>query len=153
MPMLRRIIAFVVAAATLVVLGCITQSLFVQQAWSVAAGQADGGVPAAISTADRIGWIAHDFTGIFVSYGAVTASTLLVALLVAGWLNRLTGHRAMLYGVISAMAILTVFMLLRRLLGTVGIFGVRGAFGLAAQMAIALVAGILFAHLTRPRTA
>jgi hypothetical protein len=153
MPMLRRMIAFVVAAATLVVLGCITQSLFVQHAWSIAAGLADGSAPVAISIVDRIGWIGHDFAGIFVSFGGVTASTLLVALLVAGWLTRFTGHRAVLFGVISALAILTVFTLLRRLLGTVGIFGVRGAFGLAAQMMIALMAGMLFAKLTRPRMA
>ena len=150
--MLRRIIAFVVAVAVLVILGSITQSLVVQHAWSVAAGHADGGAPVGIPYADRMAWIAHDFAGIFVSYGGVTAGTLLVALLVAGWLVRLTGHRVVLYGVASAMGIFTLFMLLRRLLGTVGIFGVRGAIGLSSQMAIALVAGLLFAYLTRQRT-
>jgi hypothetical protein len=153
MPMLRRIIAFVVAVATLVALGSITQSLFVQRAWSIAAGQADGGASVAIPIADRIAWIGHDFSGIFMSYGGVTGSTLLVALLLAGWLTRYTGHRVLVFGLASATGIFTLFMLLRRLLGTVGIFGVRGAFGLAAQMAVALVAGLLFAHLTRPRTA
>jgi len=35
-------------------------------------------------------------------------------------------------------------------LGTVGIFGARGATGLGAQMAVGLLAGVLFAKLTQP---
>ena len=100
--MLRRIIAFVVAVAVLVILGSITQSLVVQHAWAVAAGHADGGAPVGIPYADRMAWIAHDFAGIFVSYGGVMAGTLLVALLVAAWLARFTGHRVVVYGVASA---------------------------------------------------
>ncbi len=151
--MLRRIIAFVVAVAALVVMGSVTQSLVVQHAWSLAAGNAEGGAPVGIPIADRIAWIAHDFAGIFVSYAGLTAATLLVALLLAGWLTRFTGHRMLVYGAAGALGILTLFMLLRRLLGTVGIFGVRGVLGLSSQMAVALLAGLLFAYLTRRRTA
>jgi hypothetical protein len=39
---------------------------------------------------------------------------------------------------------------MRNLLGTVGIFGARGPAGLAAQMAVGAVAGVLFARLTKP---
>jgi hypothetical protein len=151
--MLRRIIAFVVAVAVLVVMGSITQSLVVQHAWSLAAGNAEGGAPVGIPITDRVAWIAHDFAGIFIAYGGLTAGTLLCALLVAGWLIRFTGHRVMVYGAASALGILTLFMLLRRLLGTVGIFGVRGMLGLSSQMAVALIAGLLFAYLSRRRTA
>ena len=38
--MLRRVVAFVVAAAAMVLLGSAAHSYFVQQAWSRAAGQA-----------------------------------------------------------------------------------------------------------------
>jgi hypothetical protein len=150
--MLRRIIAFVVAATVLVVSGSFMQSYLVQQAWSIAAGQADGGPPAALALSARIGWAGHDFAGIFVRYGALTAGTLLVALLAAGALARVTGRRVIVFGITSALGILTLFTAVRILLGTVGIFGVRGTTGLATQMVIAFGAGMVFAQLTRSRT-
>jgi len=52
--MLRRAVAFVVAAGAMVVLGSAAHSFFVQQAWSSAAGHAYGTAPAAIPFADRI---------------------------------------------------------------------------------------------------
>jgi hypothetical protein len=149
--MLRRIIAFVVAVAVMVVLGAGAQSLFVQEAWSRAAGAADGGAPVAIPFADRSAWIAHDLAGILVPYGAVTSITLLTALLVAGAVVRFTGRRVMIFGIASAIGIFALFTILRQVVGTVGIFGVRGHFGLAAQMAVAMLAGALFARLTRSR--
>lgn len=150
--MLRRIIAFVVAVTVLVVIGSGAQSYLVQQAWSIAATQADGGPPAALSFSDRIAWAAHDFTGTLMSYGSATAGSLLAALLVAGAIARFTGRRVIVFGIASALGIFTLFSLLRRILGTVGVFGVRGMTGLAAQMAIAAATGVLFALLTRPRT-
>ena len=51
----------------------------------------------------------------------------------------------------GASAIFLLFTALRMLLGTVGIFGARGAMGLAAQTAVGLFAGVLFAKLT-PRS-
>jgi hypothetical protein len=42
-----------------------------------------------------------------------------------------------------------LFTAFRMLLGTVGVFGARGATGLAAQMAVGLIAGVLFAKLSR----
>ena len=39
-------------------------------------------------------------------------------------------------------------MELRMALGTAGIFGARGAMGLAAQMVVGLVAGVVFATLS-----
>jgi hypothetical protein len=146
--MLRRIVAFVVAAAVMVVLGSAAHSLFVQHAWSVAAGQADGKGPAAIPFADRVSWAAHDLSGIILPYAALTSIALLVAFLTAGVVVRFSGRRVVIFGLAGALALFTLFTVLRMTLGTVGIFGARGTTGLAAQMTVGLIAGVLFAKLT-----
>jgi hypothetical protein len=56
----------------------------------------------------------------------------------------------LLFGLAGALAIFVLFTFMKSLLGTVGIFGARGPVGLAAQMAVGAVAGVLFARLTRP---
>ena len=149
--MLRRIFAFVVAAAAMVLLGAAAHSYFVQQAWSVAAGHAYGVAPVAIPFNDRISWAAHDLVGIFLPYGAVTSIALFVAFLLAGALARFSGFRVIVFGVAGALALFVLFTIMRRVLGTVGIFGARGATGLAAQMIVGAVAGVLFAWLSAPR--
>ena len=150
LAMLRRVVAFVVAAVAMVLLGSATSSYFVQRAWSGAAARADSSVPAAIPFADRISWAAHDLVGMLVPYSTVTSIALLIAFLIAGALARFTGFRAIVFGVAGALALFTLFMILRSVLGTVGIFGARGPMGLAAQMAVGAVAGVLFARLTAP---
>src|SRR5258708_6560053 len=82
--MLRRVSAFVVAVAAMVVLGSAAHSYFVQQAWSSAAGLAYGTVPAAIPFADRISWIAHVFFGMILPYSALPSIALLIAFMIAG---------------------------------------------------------------------
>jgi hypothetical protein len=149
--MLRRTIAFVVAASVMVVLGSAAHSYFVQSAWSVAAGHADGTGAVAIAFADRVSWAAHDLRGMIRSYGATTSTALLIALLAAGAVARFSGHRVLVFGVAGACAILVLFTSLRVLVGTVGIFGARGALGLAAQMTVGFIAGATFARLT-PRS-
>jgi hypothetical protein len=149
--MQRRMIAFIVAAGAMVVLGAAAQSYFVQEAWSMAAGLADGSGAVAIPLIDRVSWCVHDLRGIFVQYGGTTSLALLIALLVAGAVVRRTGHRSVVFGLAGAAAMLTMFTALRMLLGTVGIFGARGPVGLAAQMAVGLIAGLIFAYLTPPR--
>jgi len=146
--MLRRIVAFVVAAGVMAVLGSVAHSYFVQQAWSVAAGLADGAGAAPIPFADRISWAAHDLGGMMFPYAAVTSIALLIAFLIAGVIARFSGLRVLIFGFAGAFAIYVLFTALKFFLGTVGIFGARGAIGLAAQMAIGLAAGLLFAHLT-----
>ena len=148
--MLRRIVAFVVAAAVMVVLGSAAHLYFVQEAWSVAAGHANGTSPAAIPFADRVSWAVHDLGGMIRPYGVVTTIALLIACLTAGAVARFSGRRAMVFGVAGALALLVLFTVLKMLLGTIGIFGARGAGGLAAQMAAGLIAGVLFAQLTPP---
>jgi hypothetical protein len=146
--MLRRIVAFVVAAAAMVVLGSAAHSYFVQMAWSMAAGLAAGMPPAAIPLADRVSWAVHDLFGMILPYGAVTSIALLIAFLVAGALTRVSGHRVIVFGVAGASGIFVLFTAFKIFLGTVGIFGARGAMGLAAQMAVGLFAGVLFATLS-----
>jgi hypothetical protein len=150
--LLRRIVAFVAALGVMVVLGSAAHSFFVQRAWSNAAGQADGTGPASIPFTDRISWAAHDLGGMILPYAALTAIALLIAFLAAGVLARFTGRRVIVFGLAGAVALFTLFTVLRMVLGTVGIFGARGAIGLAAQMAVGLVASVVFARLTDPRT-
>jgi hypothetical protein len=85
-----------------------------------------------------------------VPYSIVTSIALLIAFLIAGALARFTGFRAIVFGVAGATALFALFTILRSVLGTVGIFGARGPTGLAAQMVVGAVAGVLFAQLTRP---
>ena len=146
--MLRRVIAFVLAAMAMLVLGSAAHSYFVQRAWSDAAGRALGTAPAAIPLADRISWAAHDLAGMFVLYCSVTSIALLIAFLIAGLLARFTGFRVFVFGLAGALALFALFTILRNVVGTVGIFGARGPMGLAAQMAAGAVAGVLFARLT-----
>jgi len=61
------------------------------------------------------------------------------------------GLRVIVVVIAGALALFVLFMTMRRLLGTVGIFGARGPAGLAAQMAIGAIAGVVFARLTAPR--
>jgi cellobiose-specific phosphotransferase system component IIC len=146
--MLRRVVAFVVAAIAMLLLGSAAHSFFVQQAWARAAGQASGTAPASIPFADRISWAAHDLFGMIVPYCALTSIALLVAFLIAGALARFTGYRVIVFGLAGALALFVLFTVMRSVLGTVGVFGARGPAGLAAQMAVGAVAGVLFARLT-----
>jgi hypothetical protein len=151
--MVRLLIAVVIAAVVMIVLGSVAHSLFVQEAWSVAAGQGEGVAPVAIPLADRISWIVHDLIGLQPLYGGLTAVALLLGFLAAGLLARVTGLRPIVFAVAGAVAIFVMFSLMKMQLGTVGVFGARGTMGLAAQMGAGLIAGLLFALLTPRRSA
>ena len=146
--LLRRTVAFVAAVGLMVILGSAAHSFLVQRAWSAAAGQADGMGPASIPFTDRISWAAHDLGGMIQPYAALTAIALLIAFLAAGVLARFTGRRVIVFALAGAVAMFTLFTVLRMVLGTVGIFGARGTIGLAAQMAAGLIASVVFARLT-----
>ena len=75
---------------------------------------------------------------------------MVIALLIAGVLARLSGFRVIVFGAAGALALFVLFTALKLVLGTVGIFGARGAIGLAAQMAVGFFAGVVFAKLTPP---
>ena len=148
--MLRRLIAFVVALIVMVVLGSIAHSLFVQAAWAEAAGMAEG-APATLAMSERIEWITHDLVGLQPLFGALSAIALTIAFLAAGLMARFTGLRTIVFAVAGAVAIFALFTILKLVLGTVGVFGARGMFGLGAQMTAGLIAGLVFATMTRPQ--
>jgi hypothetical protein len=143
--------SFAAALAVMVLLGSIAHSLFVQHAWSLAAGQAAGSPPVAIPIDERLGWIAHDLVGLEPLYGLLTAIALSVAFVVAGPVARFTGMRTIVFAVAGAVAIFVLFTATKAYLGTVGLFGARGEFGLSAQMLAGLMAGLTFAALSRRR--
>ena len=153
--MVRRLVAFVVAVVAMIVLGSLAHTLFVQEAWSAAAGQGEGVGPVAIPMSDRMSWIVHDLIGLEPMYGGLTGIALLIALLFAGLVARFTGLRPIVFAVAGAVAIFVMYTIMRQpsVLGTVGVFGARGMMGLGAQMAAGLVAGLIFAVLSRPRSA
>src|SRR6202043_1937965 len=111
--MLRRVVAFVLAAAAMVLLGSTAHSYFVQQAWSSAAGHAYGTAPAAIPLADRISWAAHDLLGMFLPYCAVTSIALFVAFVIAGALARFTRFRVIVFGLGGALALFVLFAVMK----------------------------------------
>ena len=142
----RRILAFFVAIATLVVLGSIAHSIFVQRAWVHAAAQS-GLAAEGIPFADRLRWIGHDLIGLQPVYGGLAAIALLLGLLVAGAIVRYTGYRRVIFALAGAACMFTMFTILKAVLGTVGVFGARGG-GLLFQVLAGLVAAVLFAKLT-----
>ena len=149
---MRWIIGFVVALAAMVVLGSIAHSVFVQEAWSMAAGQAEGTGPVALPMSERINWIGHDLIGLEPLYGALSGVALLIAFAAGSLLSRFTGLRWIVFPVAGAAAIFILFTVMKMQLGTVGVFGARGDMGLGAQMLAGLLAGALFATLTRPQS-
>jgi hypothetical protein len=146
--MVRRILAFLVAIAALVVFGTIAQSLSVQRAWLNAAVQS-GVATDGIALLDRLRWIGHDLIGLLPTYGALTAIALLLGLLAAGGITRFTGQRRVIYALAGAACMFTLFTILKAVLGTVGVFGARGG-GLMAQVLVGLAAALLFAQMTEP---
>lgn len=151
--MLRVTIAFVAAVAVMTVIGSIAQTLFVQEAWSAAAGMGEGTDPVPIPLGDRISWIMHDIVGLQPLFGALVTVALLIAFLVAGVVARFVPLRTIVYAAAGAIAIWFLFFMLKAQLGTVGVFGARGMWGLAGQVAAGFVAGLVFAWLSRPREA
>ena len=157
--MVRRAVAFVVAVVIMAVLGSIAHSLSVQSAWIGAATQADPSFPVTLPISDRLAWIWHDIISMEVRaaapappYALLCGVALLIAFPAAGLVSRFTGLRMIVYAVAGAVAIFVLFTTLRATMGTVGVFGARGMFGLGAQMLVGALAGFLFARLTQPQS-
>lgn len=150
--MIRRFAAFVAAMVIMVVLGSLAHSYFVQQAW-IEAATIGGSIPdTGLTTADRIEWMSHDIVGLQPLYGALTAVALLVAFLASGFVARFTGLRTVVFAVAGAVAIFVLFTVMKSQLGTVGVFGARGVDGLGAQMLAGLLAGLVFALVSRSQS-
>jgi hypothetical protein len=150
--MIRRIAAFVAAVVTMVVLGSLAHSWFVQQAWLEAAA-IGGSVPdPQLTMSERLTWMTHDLIGLQPLYGALTGIALLVAFLASGLVARFTGLRTIVFAVAGAVAIFVMFTVMKSQLGTVGVFGARGTMGLGAQVIAGLIAGLVFAIASRPQS-
>ena len=143
--MLRSVLVFVLVLAVAIVVGITAHSLFIMDAWANAAGMGADADPPSLGLGERAGWIAHDIVGMGPMYGTLVGIAFAVAFVAAGWLARVTGLRTIVFTVAGAIAMVILFTLLKAELGTVGVFGARGAMGLAAQAAVGLLAGFLFA--------
>lgn len=150
--MVRWLVAFVIAVVVMLVLGTAAHSFMVQEAWVAAAQQGEGAAPT-LPFADRISWFTHDLVGMAPLFGALSGIALFVAFLSGTFVARFTGLRPIVFAVAGAVAIFILFTALKMQLGTVGVFGARGTMGLGLQMAAGLIAGLVFAALTRPREA
>lgn len=148
--MLRTIFAFAVAAVFMALLGSVAHTWFVQQAWIDATALSAPTV--ALTLEERLAWVLDDVVGLQPMYGGLTSVALLLAFLAAHVVARVTGLRAIVFSVAGAVAIFVMFTLMKETLGTIGVFGARGTAGLAAQSLVGLLAGLLFAMLTRYRT-
>jgi len=146
--MLRRGGAFVIAVALMAFLGSLAQTWRVQQAWSLAAGAAGGGAAVPIPLRERLDWFRHDLVGLALPYGVLGSIALLTGFLVAAYVVRRTGHPSAVFAAAGGAAILSLFELLRAVLGTFLMFGARGAVGLALQVGAGVLAGLIFARLT-----
>jgi hypothetical protein len=148
--MLRRIIAFALAAVLMAVLGSLAHTWFVQQAWLDAAA-ISGATSAELTVSERLSWILDDVVGLQPIYGALTSVALLLAFLASGLVARFTGLRTIVFAVAGGVAIFVMFTLMKSQLGTVGVFGARGPMGLGVQAFAGVLSGLLFAWLTQPR--
>ena len=149
--MFRHVIAFVIAAALMALLGAVAHSWFVQQAWIDAAAMSASSPQAQLTLQERLSWMADDIVGMQPLYSALTSVALLLAFLAAHVVARVTGLRTIVFSVAGAVAIFVMFTLMKETLGTIGVFGARGTSGLAAQSLAGLLAGLIFAMLTRSR--
>lgn len=143
--MVRAIVAFAVALAVAVVLGITAASYFVMDAWAQASATGTGDVPP-LSFGERVSWTLHDIGGMGPMYGLLAGIALLVAFLASGLVARLApGLRPIVFGVAGAVAMVVLFLTMRQVLGTVGVFGARGEFGMIAQAVVGFIAGLTFA--------
>ncbi len=109
-----------------------------------------GGTPAQLTLPERLSWMLDDVVGLQPLYGGLTTSALLVSFLAAGLVARFTGLRTIVFAVAGGVAIFVMFTLMKNVLGTGGVFGARGPMGLGGQAFAGVLAGLLFAMMTRP---
>lgn len=149
--MVRRIAAFLVSVAFAVVLSSVAHSLFIQAAWSEAAGMAEGAAPGALSVSERLSWIAHDLAGMETNsppIGPVIAVALLLGFVVAGLISRFVGLRTIGFVSAGAVAFFVMFMAIKATQGTIGLAGARSVFGMSAQLIVGALSGWIFARMS-----
>ncbi len=154
--MVRNIVAFAIAVMVAITLASVASSLFAQEGWSIAAGQANGDGPAVIALPERISWILHDLVGMETNplpFGAAILGALLIGFSTASLISRFVGMRTLSYALAGAVAIFVMYAAVKYTQSTVGVSGARTALGMAVQMSTGLIAGLVFALISRPRSA
>lgn len=136
---------FIITLVVLVILGSFASTHF------VLAGLTNIGVE--ISASDRLAMTLQDIVGIAPAYGAIFGLGLLIAFIAARYVTRLAPSQRKLVFLVAggtAMAV-TLFAFQLAFDGIMPISGARTAPGFIAQVAVGVICGYLFAHLTTPK--
>ncbi|MEQ9519357.1 MAG: hypothetical protein RLN89_07945 [Parvibaculum sp.] len=137
---------FIITLLVLVVLGSFASTHF------VLSGLTNMGVE--ISAGDRLAMTLQDIVGIAPAYGAIFGLGLLVAFVAARFVTKLAPSQRKLVFLVAGGTAMAVTLTLFRLAfdGIMPISGARTAPGFIAQIAVGVICGYLFAHLTTPRS-
>lgn len=156
--MIRIGLSWVVAVIVAVVVGIAALAWFDQQSFLSAAGP-----EVSLTAGERLAWFGRDLYGLIVIngtglgfglYPVLVAIALLIGLGVAGIVVRRTGGslRFWWYAGAGAVAMVTIFIALKMALGMMVVPGARTGAGLAAQGVAGLIAGAVFALMSRRRS-
>lgn len=138
----RTIAGYLLAVLTTHLLGASVQALFVIDA------QRAMGHPVPFS--DQLAWIGHDIVGLAPLYPAIIAVGFAIAFVAAGFVAKLAPSlRWLVFMVAGATALVAAFLIMKATLGTVGVFGARGLWGMAAQGLAGALGGLVF-HWIKP---
>jgi hypothetical protein len=149
--MLRAILAYLVASAVTFFAASAAHTQMILNELAAMGAPVDMALRLSQSLADMSGLLASGSPpGIF---AIIIALGLVIAFPLAGLVARLApGLRWFVFMVAGAVAMFVIFTALKSALGTVGLFGARGAMGLALQMGAGALGGLVFA-LLKPRGA
>lgn len=143
---MRVILAFVVAVVVALLLGAAVLTWFDQMGYLAAHGTA-------LTLGERIGWYAGTLKGMALDVGlypVLIAVGLLIAFLAAAVVKGIAPDlRFWWYAGAGAVALVTVVLTLKAVMGLFVIPGARTAVGIAAQGVVGLIAGGIFAALSR----
>jgi hypothetical protein len=145
--MIRRMAAFIMAVAAVVIVGAASLSWFDQAAYLASAGPG-----ATLSLADRFSWFASTLSGLAVGVGmypGLVAVGLLIAFLAAGLVKSLApGLRTWWYAGAGAAALIVMVIALELALGLKVLSGARSIAGISGQGVAGFIGGAIFASLT-----
>lgn len=147
--MMRTIFAYVIAAAIAFAAASFAHTQMILNDLAAMGAPVTAGLRLSQTVSDMLGLIASGAQPAV--FPAIIAAGLLVAFIVAGFVARLAPNvRWLVFMVAGAVAMFVIFAALKATLGTVGLFGARGALGLALQMAAGALGGVVFSIL-KPR--
>lgn len=147
MGLFRLLAAFAAAVLVMTVLGSLAQTQFV-----IAALKRTG---APVGWGERLAMSGADLIGFAPLYAALIAIGFLIAFAAAALVLRLVAlPRTQIYGLAGAACVALMLVLMREVFfGIPLLAGAREPLGFAAQAGAGLIAGVVFALLTRPSRA